>query len=153
MVSPDLDEWRRRRALQFPVGKFGGLVDGFLRCILGMAYGFLAAPLRLLNGAFAFHPVGTCRFADALFRLADGFIGRTFDLVGCASHHDLLCMHAEPTVELTGSSASVVLHETQMSDPTTHHAKENRCRTITIIRTITRTVMTMRRAGNTTAFA
>jgi hypothetical protein len=58
--------------------------------LLGIADGLLALALDFLNHAFAFQPIGAGGFADALFGLADRFIGRALDLVFHRTHGNLL---------------------------------------------------------------
>src|ERR1700753_2901681 len=60
---------------ELAIGEVGCLSGGVLACLLGIAHGLLRVALAFLDQAFALQLLGANGLADALFGLADGFVG------------------------------------------------------------------------------
>src|SRR6187399_1936178 len=78
----------RRLRSEILVRRRGCLVHGVLGGFLGIAHGLLALALHFLDHAFALKTVRASGFADALFRLAEGLVGCTLDLVCGRTHQN-----------------------------------------------------------------
>src|ERR1700758_4281066 len=64
----------------------GGAVHRVLGGLLGIAERLLALALHFLDRTFAFQALGPGGLANLLLGLADGFVGRTFNLVSGRTH-------------------------------------------------------------------
>jgi hypothetical protein len=90
MEQDGADEHRCATYSELLVSLVGDLVGRVLDGDFGFANRFLDVALGCLCGTLRAEPIVADRLVNTLLYLAYGFVGMSFDLVGCAAHVILL---------------------------------------------------------------